>query len=154
MPPPRSTTQASACKSNCSMIQLMTRLLSPLVSLSTIRQRASTSPCCIGKPGRLQSRCAAAGLESATGEFIAIFDADFCPHPDISARNDATFQRTTAIRHDPDTLGSSQRRQLLADRCAGDSARQAFRDGTDGAPSSSHFPQIQRIRRCVSGVPA
>ena len=80
----RSSTRATGSKSRCSTTpptrpqQVAQRDLSSAIARSGIPSSTSTGPIATAtRPARSRQ-----GLKTATGEFIAIFDADFVPPPD------------------------------------------------------------------------
>ena len=70
-----------------------------------------------------------AGLKVATGEFVAIFDADFTPHPDWLMKVIHHFA-DPRDRHGADPLDAPESQLLLPDRSRGHPARRPLRAGT------------------------
>ena len=93
------------------------------------------------KAGALQE-----GLKTATGEFVAIFDADFIPPADFLRRTVPYFA-DPKIGDGADALELHQPQLLRADRSGSDSARRALRDRALVALPQRPIFQFQRHGR-------
>ncbi len=93
------------------------------------------------KAGALQE-----GLETATGEFVAVFDADFFPPADFLTRTVHYFADPEG-RRGADALELPQPRLQLPDRSGGHAARRPFHSGARGAVARGLFFQLQRHGR-------
>ncbi|MCO5196756.1 MAG: glycosyltransferase [Anaerolineae bacterium] len=82
----------------------------------------------------------AAGLESATGEFIAIFDADFCPHP--------TFLRET-MPH----FSGRPRLGMIQTRWGHLNAGNSWLTGAQAIALDKHFAMEQTVRHRAAIFP-
>ena len=85
-----------------------------------------------------------AGLEVASGEFVAIFDADFIPRPDFLLKTIPHLRERPRRRHGPDPVGAPERGLLAPDAHAGDGPRRPFRDRAVGAQQGGTLHQLQR----------
>ena len=83
----------------------------------------------------------AKGLKSATGEFVAIFDADFLPSPDFLRRTVALLHRSQN-RDGADALDVPEPRLFRAHRSRIDSARRPFCHGAWRALAQRRFFQF------------
>ena len=93
------------------------------------------------KAGALQE-----GLKTATGEFVAIFDADFVPPTDFLHAHDSPFRRSQC-RRGADPLELSEPRLQLPDRSGSHAARRAFHPGAWGPLARGLLLQLQRHGR-------
>ena len=85
------------------------------------------------KAGALQ-----AGLETATGEFVAMFDADFCPPADFLTAHRPLLRRSEG-RRGADALELPEPRLQLPHRSGGHAARRALHPGARGASRAGYF---------------
>ena len=93
------------------------------------------------KAGALQE-----GLKTATGELVAVFDADFCPPADFLTRTVHYFADPESGRG-ADALELHQPRLQLPDRSGGDAAGRAFHPGARGAVTARAISSISTARR-------
>ena len=98
------------------------------------------------KAGALQE-----GLKTATGEFVAIFDADFIPPADFLRRTVPYFADPQA-RHGADALELHQPQLFDAHRSGSDSARRPFRHRAFRALPQRPVFSISTARRASGGA--
>ena len=142
-----STTRASCSKSRCSTTRPTRPAVSPTRRSAASPPRASTSSTSTAPtaPATRPAR-SKAGLKTARGEFIAIFDADFIPTADFLTRLMPHFTDATD-RDGAGALGPHQPRLLAADQDPGDPARRALRARARRPQSRRPVLQLQRHRR-------
>ena len=83
------------------------------------------------------------GLKAATGEFVAIFDADFTPQPDWLMKVIHHFA-DPRDRHGADALDAPQSQLFFSDRGRGDPAGRPFHLGARRAFARGSVFQLQR----------
>ena len=90
------------------------------------------------KAGALQE-----GLKTATGELVAIFDADFCPPPDFLTAHHPLLRRSEG-RRGADALELPESRLQLPDRSGSDAAGRPLHPGARRPFARGLFLQLQR----------
>ena len=112
------------------------------------RRAASTSSTCIGSiaPG-YKAGALEAGLEEATGEFIAIFDADFVPPTDFLLRTLPLLRRDPKVGMVQARWGHLNRDYSLLTQHPVDPARRALRARARRPESRGLLLQLQRHGR-------
>ena len=148
-PSPASATRATASRSRCSTTAPTRRrrsasARSPSCARASPSSTSSTSTAPTA-PASRRARCRTA-CETAKGEFILIFDADFVPTPDILERAIHHFT-DPKVAHGAVPLGARQPRLLGADRGAGADARRALHHGARRPQPVGPLLQLQRHRR-------
>ena len=92
------------------------------------------------------------GWRRATGELVAVFDADFCPPPDFLTRTVNLLRRPQGGRG-ADALELPQPRLQLPDRSGGHAAGRAFHSGARRAVARGLLLQFQRHGRHPAAKP-
>ena len=109
---------------------------------SATRSSITIAPIAQGyKAGALQE-----GLKTATGEFVAIFDADFIPPPDFLTAHDSSLRRSEG-RRGADAVELSEPRLQFPDRSGGDAARRPLHSRARRALARGLLLQFQRHGR-------
>ena len=109
--------------------------------------RRSTSATCIASTARATRRARSRrACAQATGEFIAIFDADFIPPKDFLQRTLPYFATDAEDRHGAGALGAYQPGLLAADEDPVDPARRALRARAWRPQPRRLLLQLQRHR--------
>ena len=98
---------------------------------------------------RLQGGSARRRTEVATGEFVAIFDADFTPHCRLADEGHPPLRRSRD-RHGADALDAPEPQLLVPDRGRGHPARRPLRAGARRPLARGRVLQLQRHRRNVA----
>ncbi len=95
------------------------------------------------KAGALQ-----AGMATATGDLICIFDADFVPTRDI-LHSTVHFFTQSNVGDGAGQVGAPQQGAVVVDPRAGSAARRPFHHGARGPQSLAAVHEFQRDRRCL-----
>ncbi len=90
-----------------------------------------------------------AGLKTATGEFVAIFDADFMPQPEWLMQVIHHFANPDD-RHGANSLDALEPRLFVSHRSGSHSARRPLRAGTWRPFARRRLLQLQRYRGNVA----
>ena len=140
----RSSTPRSCCRFRCWTIPPTTPRPSPKRWWSATARWATrssiiTAPTATdSRPARLQE-----GLETATGELVAVFDADFCPPPDFLMRTVHYFA-DPKVGRGADALELHQPRLQLPHGSGSHAAGRPLHPGARRAVARGLLLQLQR----------